>query len=207
MEVHMLILRSSPTSPFGRKVRIAAAMLGLSERIEIVAADTSDPADSLRRQNPLGKVPALILEDGEAIFDSRVIVEYLAWLASSGASALFPGDPAARFKALTLQALADGIADAAVLQVYELRYRDPALQSAAWLDYQADKATRALAALEKRPPDASARHVGAVALACALGYLDLRFEGRWRSAHPRLVAWLDAFAAGVPAFEATRFRA
>ena len=71
----MLILRSSPASPFGRKVRIAAAMLGLSERIEIVAADTSDPEDSLRRQNPLGKIPALIGEDGEAIFDSRVIVE------------------------------------------------------------------------------------------------------------------------------------
>ncbi len=129
-----------------------------------------------------------------------------AWLAGEGAG-LFPGDPAARFKALTLQALADGIADAAVLQVYELRFRDPAFRSAAWLDYQADKVARALAALEKRPPDAAARHVGAIALACALGYLDLRFEGRWRSAHPRLVAWLDAFAAGVPAFEATRFRA
>ena len=202
----MLILRSSPASPFGRKVRIAAAMLGLSERIEIVAADTGDPEDSLRRQNPLGKAPALIGDDGEAIFDSRVIVEYLAWLAGERASGLFPSDPAARFKALTLQALADGIADAAVLQIYELRHRDPALRSAAWLDYQADKVTRALAALEGRPPEASARHIGAIALACALGYLDLRFEGLWRSAHPRLVAWLDAFAAGVPAFDATRPR-
>ncbi len=88
----MLILRSSPASPFARKVRIAAAMLGLSERIEVVAADTSDPADSLRRQNPLGKIPALIIEDGEAIFDSRVILEYLDWLA--GAGALIPGDSA-----------------------------------------------------------------------------------------------------------------
>src|SRR5208282_1279250 len=144
-------------------------------------------------------------EDGEAIFDSRVIVEYLDWLAGSGSGTLFPSDPTARFKALTLQALADGIMDAAVLQVYELRRREPALRSAAWLDYQADKVTRALAALEKRPPEASARHVGAIALACALGYLDLRFDGRWRSAHPRLVAWLEAFAAAVPAFEATRF--
>jgi glutathione S-transferase len=206
MEVRMLILRSYPASPFGRKVRIAAAMLGLSERIEIVAADTSDPADSLRRQNPLGKIPTLIGEDGEAIFDSRVIVEYLDWLAGLGSGVLFPSEPAARFKALTLQALADGIIDAAVLQVYELRYRDPSLRSAKWLDYQADKATRAVAALEKRPPEASARHIGAIALACALGYLDLRFEGLWRSAHPRLVAWLEAFSAGVPAFEATRFR-
>jgi glutathione S-transferase len=206
MEVRVLILRSSPASPFGRKVTIAAAMLGVSERIEIVAADTGDPADSLRRQNPLGKIPTLIGEDGEAIFDSRVIVEYLDSLAGAGASALFPSDPAARSKALTLQALADGIMDAAILQVYELRYRDPSLRSAKWLDYQADKVTRALAALEGRPPEASARHIGAIALACALGYLDLRFEGLWRSAHPRLVAWLDAFAAGVPAFEATRPR-
>ncbi|MGO4869203.1 MAG: glutathione S-transferase family protein [Roseiarcus sp.] len=201
----MLVLRSSPASPFGRKVRIAAAILGLSERIEVVAADTNDPAESLRRQNPLGKIPALIIEDGEAIFDSRVILEYLDWLA--GAGALIPGDSAMRFKALTLQALADGIMDAAILQVYELRFREPALRSAKWLDYQADKVTRALAALEERPPEASERHVGAIALACALGYLDLRFEGLWRSGHPRLAAWLEAFAAGVPAFEATRFHA
>ncbi|MGD0643242.1 MAG: glutathione S-transferase N-terminal domain-containing protein [Roseiarcus sp.] len=201
----MLVLRSSPASPFGRKVRIAAAILGLSERIEVVAADTNDPEEPLRRQNPLGKIPALIAEDGEAIFDSRVILEYLDWLA--GADALIPRDPAARFQALTLQALADGVMDAAILQIYEQRFREPALRSTKWLDHQADKVTRALAALEKRPPESSARHVGAIALACALGYLDLRFEGLWRSAHPRLAAWLEAFAAGVPAFEATRFRA
>jgi glutathione S-transferase len=199
----MLVLRSSPASPFGRKVRIAAAILGLSERIEVVAADTNDPNESLRRQNPLGKIPALILEDGEAIFDSRVILEYLDWLA--GAGALVPSDPAARFKILTLQALADGIMDAAVLQVYELRFREPAIRSPKWLEHQAGKVARALAALEARPPEASARHAGAIALACALGYLDLRFEGLWRSAHPRLVAWLEAFSNGVPAFEATRF--
>ncbi len=200
----MLVLRSSPASPFGRKVRIAAAILGLSERIDVVAADTNDPDDSLRRQNPLGKVPALIDEDGQAIFDSRVILEYLDWLAGSGR--LFPSDPAARFKALTLQALADGIADAAVLQVFELRIREAAIRSAKWLDYQAGKVTRGLAALEARPPESDARDVGAIALACALGYLDLRFEGRWRADRPRLAAWLEAFSAGVPAFEATRFR-
>lgn len=200
----MLVLRSSPASPFGRKVRIATAILGLEDRIEVVAADTGDPGDSLRRQNPLGKIPTLIAEDGEAIFDSRVILEYLDGLA--GAGALIPRDSAARFKALTLQALGDGIMDAAILQVYERRFREPEERSAKWLSYQADKVARALAALEERPPEASARHVGAVALACALGYLDLRFEGLWRSGCPRLVAWLDAFSAAVPAFEATRFR-
>jgi glutathione S-transferase len=199
----MLVLRSSPASPFGRKVRIAAAILGLAERIEVVAADTNDPDDSLRRQNPLGKIPALILEDGQAIFDSRVILEYLDGLADGG---LVPRDPAARFKVLTLQALADGIMDAAVLQVYELRFREPAMRSAQWLDHQAGKVARALAALEARPPEASARHAGAIALACALGYLDLRFGGLWRAAHPGLAGWLAAFSAGVPAFEATRFR-
>lgn len=200
----MLILRSSPASPFGRKVRIAAAILGLSERIEVVAADAVNPNDSLRRQNPLGKIPTLILEDGEAIFDSRVILEYLEWLA--GAGALFPSDPAARFKALRLQALADGIMDAAILQVYEARFREPAMRSAKWVDHQAGKAARALAALEARPPEASARDAGAIALACALGYLDLRFEGLWRSGHCRLAAWLEVFSAGVPAFEATCIR-
>ena len=96
----MLVLRSSPASPFGRKVRIAAALLGLEKRIEVVAADTNDPADVLRRQNPLGKVPVLIDESGEAIFDSRVIVEYLDGLAGGGR--LIPAEFALRIQALTL---------------------------------------------------------------------------------------------------------
>jgi glutathione S-transferase len=201
----MLVLRSSPPSPFGRKVKIAASILGLSARIEVVAADTNDPADSLREQNPLGKIPALITEDGATIFDSRVILDYLDWLAGGGR--LVPSEPAARFEVLTLQALADGVMDAAILQIYETRFREPAMRSAKWLDHQAGKVSRALAALERRPPDPAARHAGAIAVACALGYLDLRFEGAWRSGHPRLAAWLETFAAAVPAFEATRFRA
>jgi glutathione S-transferase len=204
----MLTLRTSPASPFGRKVRIAAALLGLEARIAIVPADTGDPADSLRQQNPLGKIPALIAEGGEAIFDSRVIVEYLDGLAGGGR--LIPADLAARIRALTLQALADGIADAAVLQVYERRMREPAERSAKWVDYQAGKVTRALAALESKPPQVGATHtgaphVGAIALACTLGYLDLRFAGEWRAGHPRLAAWLDGFAAAVPAYAATAF--
>jgi glutathione S-transferase len=199
----MLTLRTSPASPFGRKVRIAAALLGLEGRIAIVAADTNDPADSLRRQNPLGKIPALIAENGEAVFDSRVIVEYLDGLAGGGR--LIPADLAERIRALTLQALADGIADAALLQVYERRMREPAERSAKWVDYQAGKLARGLAALELNPPETGATHVGSVALACALGYLDLRFAGEWRAGHPRLVEWLDAFAAAVPAYAATAF--
>jgi glutathione S-transferase len=195
----MLILRSSPTSPFARKVAIAAAVLELSDRIEVVAADTNDPEDTLRLQNPLGKIPILILEDGRALYDSRVIVEYLDALAGGGK--IIPDGPA-RIAALSRQALADGIMDAALLQVYEQRYREPEIRSSKWVGRQADKVARALVVAERDPPGAT--DIGAIALACALGYLDLRFAGAWRAEHPGLVVWLDDFAAAVPAFEATR---
>src|SRR5689334_4444703 len=116
----MLILRSAPSSPFGRKVRIAIAVLGLSDRISIESADTSDPNETLRAQNPLGKIPTLVLETGEALYDSRVIVEYLDALAGGGR--LIPAGWG-RFEALRLQALADGVMDAAILRVYEARWR------------------------------------------------------------------------------------
>ncbi len=199
----MLVLRSAGASPFVRKVRIAASLLGLEERIEIAPADTGDPDDSLRKQNPLGKVPALILENGEVLFDSAVVVEYLDWLAGGGR--VVPSEPESRFRSLTLQALADGIADAAVLQRYERLFREPHERSEKWIAYQADKVARGLSVLEAAPPRASGE-VGAIALASALGYLDLRFEGAWRTDHPRLVAWLDGFAAANPSFEATRFQ-
>ena len=201
----MLVLRSAPTSPFGRKVKIVAALLDLDTRIEIVHANTSDPDEMLWRQNPLGKIPVLIDEDGMAIFDSRVIVEYLDGLAGGGH--VIPTEFAARIQVLTLQALADGICDAALLQVYEVRRREPAMRSSAWVASQAGKVARGLARLEAHPPESGALHVGSVALACALGYLDLRFAGAWRPDHPRLVAWLDAFAAATPAFAATRAHA
>ena len=201
----MLTLRFSPTSPFVRKVRIAADILGLADQIQLADADTMNSADSLRGQNPLGKIPALLLEDGTALFDSRVIVEYLDTLA--GRTRLIPAGPE-RFAALTQQALADGLMDAALLQVYEVRYRpDESRREPAWVAYQADKVARALALMAERHAEAAEPlHVGHVAQACALGYLDLRFEGRWREAHPGLVAWLDDFAARVPAFAATRFQ-
>ena len=199
----MLVLRSSPTSPFGRKVKIAAALLGLSDRIEIEMADTNDPNDSLRRQNPLGKIPALVLENGEVLYDSRVIVEYLDTLGSGGR--LLPTGWS-RFAALRQQALADGLMDAALLQVLEARWRPEDRRETKGLDHQRGKVERALAEAEATLSSPSrAFHIGHVALASALGYLDLRFEGRWRQAHPKLVAWLDDFERRVPAFGATRF--
>src|SRR5215467_590807 len=115
-------LRSSPASPFGRKVRMAAIILGLDSRITVEAADTANPADSVRQQNPLGKIPALIADDGLVLFDSRVILEYLDHLAGGGR--IVPAEPKARFAALRLQALADGIMDASILRMYEIRWRD-----------------------------------------------------------------------------------
>ena len=200
----MLTLRSSPASPFGRKVKISAALLGLMDRIRVTEADTLDPNDTLRQQNPLGKIPVLVLEDGSALYDSRVIVDYLDHLAGGGI--VVPAG-AARFEALREQALADGILDAALLQVYEARWRPEDRRDRAWLEHQEGKVARGLGHAEEnlsRP--AQTLHIGHVALACALGYLDLRMEGRWRAAHPRLVAWLDEFAARVPAFEKTRMK-
>lgn len=199
----MLVLRSSPASPFGRKVKMAAIELDLMDRIEIVVADTNDPNEALRQQNPLGKIPTLVLEDGMTLFDSRVIVEYLDHLAGGGK--IVPAGES-RFTQLRLQALADGIADAALLKVYEGRFRAEAERSANWVAHQDGKVARGLVALEASPPTFPDRpRIGEIALACALGYLDLRFAGTWRAEHPRLVAWLDDFAARVPAFEKTRF--
>ncbi len=200
----MTILRSSPPSPFGRKVKIAAHELGLIDRLTIEMADTTDPSDSLRAQNPLGKIPALVFEDGSALFDSRVILEWLD--VEAGGGKILPADAPARFAALRLQALADGLADAALLIVYENRFRKDGERSPAWIDYQQGKVDRTLGHLEADAPATDAPlTVGTIALACALGYLDLRFSGRWREAHPKLVAWLDAFAARHPSFEKTRF--
>jgi glutathione S-transferase len=201
----MMILRSSPPSPFGRTVKLALAILGLKDKVEIVVADTNDPNDVLRKQNPLGKIPALVLANGKTIFDSRVILEYLDGLAGGGR--ILPKEGEARFDALVLLALANGLMDAALLQVYEGRYRDADKQEPKWLAMQAGKVERALAVLEASPPAIGATpNAGVIGVACALGYLDLRFAGKWRADHPKLVAWLDAFAAQVPAFEETRVK-
>src|SRR6478609_10700521 len=100
----MMILRSTPPSPFGRKVKLAASVLGLSGDIKVEPADTNDANDSLRQQNALGKIPTLVLEDGTTLFDSRVIVEYLDHRAGSGR--IIPSG-AERFAQLRLQSLAD----------------------------------------------------------------------------------------------------
>jgi glutathione S-transferase len=183
-----MILRSTPASPFARKVRIAIGLLGLSDRIEVHETDLNDPSDTVRRQNPLGKIPTLVLDDGTACFDSRVILEYLDHLAGGGR--IVPREASARFEALRLQALCDGVLDAGLLIVYEGRYRPAEMAVPSWIERQAEKVARGLAALEAAPPPVdSVPHVGQIALACVLGYGDLRFGGSWRKDHPRLDAW------------------
>lgn len=200
----MMILRSAAPSPFGRKVQIALSVLGMND-VKLESADTMDPRDSVRAQNPLGKIPVLVVEDGTAFYDSRVILEYLDHRA--GGSKIIPPEGDQRFAALRLQALCDGILDASILQVYEGRWRAPEKHEQKWLDHQAGKVARALKLLEAAPPALAASpqlpHVGHIALACALGYRDFRFGGTWRGEHPRLVAWLESFAARVPAFALT----
>jgi glutathione S-transferase len=204
----MMILRSSPPSPFGRKVRIAISLLGLDNEVKIEPADPTDAGDSVRRQNPLGKIPVLIAEDGAAYYDSRVILDYLDERAGGGK--IVPRDSKARLAALRLQALCDGVLDASILLIYEGRWRPAEHHVQKWIDHQTGKVARGLAALEAEPPgfDAHAMpNVGQIALACALGYGDLRFGGKWRADHPHLVAWLDQFAARVPAYAATKVAA
>lgn len=197
----MMILRSSAASPFGRKVAMAIDVLGLREQIRMEPADTTSSTDSLRQQNPLGKIPALVLDTGVVLYDSRVIVEYLDLI--DGGHRLLPADGMARIAVQRQQALADGLLDAAILQMYEKRFRPVEHHVQSWLDHQAGKVTRALQHAEAElavPLSGDTPHIGEIAQAAALGYLDFRFAGNWRQSCPQLAAWLEDFARRVPAY-------
>ncbi len=195
-------LRSTLTSPFGRKVRIAIDILGLSGRITMVPADTLDENDTLRQQNPLGKLPCLLTANGSAIYGSGVIIEFLQELA--GGKLLLPARGLDRYKTLTRATLADGIAEAALLLVYEGRFREPSQKSERWLAHQRGKIERALAAFEHDLPDPSKTDLVSIGLSCALGYLDWRKPVQWRDDYPRVAAWLAEFSKHEPAYERTR---
>lgn len=202
----MMKLFSSPPSPFVRKARITAAMKGLADQIEIVPADTNPPGNAeLLTHNPVGKIPALVLADGTRLFDSRVICEYLDANGAAGTPRLFPADGPERWRTLTLGALADGLADAGVLIVYEARFRPPEQHNAGWLARQQGKVDSALDYLEANPPRWGAHPTYEhIALACALGHFDFRHGGRWRDGRPGLVQWLDEFAKAVPSHAETQ---
>ena len=196
-------LLSSPSSPYVRKVMITAALKGVASMIELSPTNTNVVDEALNQKNPLAKIPCLVTDSGDAIFDSHVICEYLDSLAPS--PVLFPKTGSERWRALTLGALGDGILDAAILLVYEKHFRPEGLAVKAWTDRQQAKIDQAVDHLEASPPSLGAHFdYGHVTVACALGYLDFRHGGAWRTGHPIMVAWLDGFAKAVPAFEATR---
>ena len=194
-------LRSAPASPFARKVRIGAHVVGLIDDIELQGGPSGDD-DVIYQQNPLGKIPVLVTADGRAIYDSPVILEFLDAITTPGS--LIPTESGARFDALRLQALADGILDAAILIIYEGRYRPDQQPYEPWLDFQRGKIERTLDVLAADPPPAEPITVGPIALAADLGYLEFRKQVEWRARNPALIPWLDAFAAACPGFDETR---
>ena len=190
-------LHWSPRSPFVRKVMIAAHELGLVDRIAcvrtLVAMDK--PHAGLMRDNPLSKIPTLVLDDGTVLYDSCVICEYFDGL--DGRNRLFPASSRQRLLALRRHALGNGFLDLTILRRSE-RDRPAERQSAPHLAAYALKTTATLAALEAEADnlDRVTFDIGGIAIGCALGYLDFRFTDEpWRPGHPRLAAWHASLAA------------
>ena len=181
----------SPPSPFVRKVTTLIYHANLNDRIELINVKTTalSVAEEARAANPLGKIPVMILEDGKAIFDSRVITRYLDDFAGSN---LYPQDKI--YDILTLEALADGIMESAVSITYESKLRPQNEQSPSWMEAQWSKVLHAIKALDDGQFQAmdSGMNMGQIAVACALGYLDFRHDARqWRSGHSNLASWND----------------
>lgn len=189
-------LYHSPTTPYGRKVMVLLLETGQAGDVEVVVASGTplDPGTQPLEVNPLGKIPALVLDDGTALYDSRVICR---WLDDRAGAGLYPAAPRL-WRTLTLEATADGMMEAAVLIVYEARLKPEALRFAPWVEGQWAKIARALDTLETGWQDhlAGPLDAGQIALGCALSYLDFRLGARgWRNGHPRLAAWHEGFAA------------
>lgn len=198
----------STASPFVRKVMVLAHETGLAERLTLVPSVVSPVARAapVVAHNPTGHIPTLLLDDGEALYDSVVICQYLDGLHDG--PPLHPPDGQQRLRALCLQALADGIMDAGVLIRFETGLRPENLRWPAWINGQRDKIRSSVAQLDTRwrahldgPLD-----IGVIATACALSYLDFRLPAdTWRPLAPGLAEWLDAFAQR-PSMQATPLR-
>jgi glutathione S-transferase len=187
------LLFASP-SPYSAKVRMAAAYAGIA--VEAVPTNTGEEPEILLKNNPLGKIPVLLTDDGESLFDSRAIIQYLNRASNN---ALFPRNPAKRLEAERLEALADGICDCLLAHVYERRFRPEEIVHQPWLDKQWSKVVRALDQLESAPPKLPKKiTAGQIALRACLGYLDLRFAGKWERGHGRLRRWAKRFDEKFP---------
>lgn len=158
--------------------------------------ETSSPTEDFLKANPLGKIPVLIADDGETVFDSRAITQYLN---RQSGNRLFPRNPAKRTDAERLEALADGICDCALAHVYERRSRPEEIVHQPWLDKQWAKINRALDLLNANPPRLGRKiHGGHIALRAALGYLELRFAGKWEKGRGKLRRWAGRFDEKFP---------
>lgn len=193
----MMKLHFNPASPFVRMVRVTAHEVGLADQIELVPTGMISPDgvhDRVASDNPLGKIPCLVTDHGHSLFDSRVICEYLAH--HGGSTSLFPHEPVKRFRVLTLQALASGIADAGVLYRYETVMRPSGLQWDAFAQRQLKRIDDGLDALETRwTQDLGEVNAGSIAAACTLSHLDFRYADRpWREQRPQLAAFYEGFA-------------
>ncbi|KND04853.1 uncharacterized protein SPPG_00553 [Spizellomyces punctatus DAOM BR117] len=189
----------SPASPYARKVLIVAHELGIRDQLEVVTVSVNPKGGPdtpvVSASNPLGKIPTLVLKDGTALYDSRVICEYLDSIAGGN---LFPREHAPpRWVALRRLALGDGIVDAALSAVYESRetIRPVEKQYQGWIDAQWAKVVRALDALEEEADtlaNGQDATIGELAVATALGYLDFRFAAKnWASSRPKLAKWYN----------------
>ena len=191
----MKLLIATP-SPFARKARIALIEKKLPHGVIV-----QNPWQTRIEANPLGKVPALLLDDGRVVHDSSVILEYLDTLHAP--PRVIPAEPAQRVRHRQVEAVADGICDAVVLIVTE-RARPREKQSAEWIARQADKLAPSLSFLEQEVGDSPAFALAELATGCALGYLDLRYpELNWRAAYP-LLAKLSERLGSRPSFAQTR---
>lgn len=185
-------------SPYSCKVRMVAAYLDIP--LEAVPVETSKPTEEFLKANPLGKIPVLIADDGETIFDSRAITQYLN---RQSGNKLFPRNPAKRTDAERLEALADGIADCALAHVYERRSRPEEIVHQPWLDKQWGKVGNALDVINANPPKLGKKITGGhIALRAVLGYLDLRFAGKWEKGRSRLKRWAARFDEKFPELKA-----
>ena len=188
-------LHWSPRSPFVRKVMIVAHEVGLADRMQCVrtVAAMTKPHPELMIDNPLSKIPTLVLDDGTVLYDSAVICEYFDGLHDG--PKLFPLSSGERMTALRRQALGDGLLDALILWRGEIM-RPAEQQSKQYLSSFAARNEAALAALEREAPalESSAFSIGHIAIGCALAYLDFRFADRkWRKDHPQLASWHETF--------------
>ena len=196
-------LYTNPASPFCRKIEVLLHEARCVDLVDTEAAGGTpvEPGTLPITINPIGKIPTLVLDDGRAFYDSRVIARFLD---DKCASNLYLD--AALWDVLTLEATGDGISDAAVLMVYEGRVRPEDIQYAPYVESQWAKVTRALDHLENQSMTLldGPLTIGHIAVGCALGYLDFRHGARdWRVSRPALAAWYDTFAKR-PSMQATQ---